>query len=187
LIAAIKDWLPITKRNRVALGFAGFALVLFVTWNFMPYYKPYLGSIDMNSAYERDGYTFMHIWPQFFDPDKYIKMIKSPDLYDFMGLAVKMCVLTNSLLILMIIPFWKVIHVSKFLRIPLALLNSAGGCFFYIAYTEIQNNRPYMAMAILLISISLFSLSVSLFIFKNELELRHELEVKRMMGGGDSQ
>jgi len=34
----MSGWLPLTARNRVALGLAALALVMFVMWNCLPHY-----------------------------------------------------------------------------------------------------------------------------------------------------
>ncbi len=67
LIAAIKDWLPITNRNRVALGFAFAALVMFLTWNFLFYNNRDEGWVA--------GMAAMKIWPQVFSPSSYVVVV----------------------------------------------------------------------------------------------------------------
>jgi hypothetical protein len=185
MIDAIRDWLPITKRNRVALGFAVAALVMFVTWNFLPYYDYNYGSSHI--TYIRDGWMFMHLWSKYFDPDFYFGMIHSTEFSGFVKLGLVISHLINSLLVFITIPFWKIIHASKYLSIPLALSNFVFGCVLLIVLTKNQYDPPYMAMRLFLSSSAMLALSAALFIFKNELGLlRHELEVKKMMSGGVS-
>lgn len=179
----IKDWLPMTKRNRVALGFAFAALVMFVTWNLLPFYDYDYDSPDI--SYIRDGVMFMQIWSKYYDPDYYTDMIRSGEISGLMKLSMVISYLINSLLVIFLIPFWKFVHLTKYVTIPLGISGFAGGCiwvFAYIHLTKIQNNAPYMEMRFLLTSLSLLALSASLFIFKNELGLRHEREVKKTMG-----
>jgi hypothetical protein len=182
LIAAIKDWLPIMKRNRVALGFAFAALVMFVTWNFLPYY----GAMR---AHESDGLVFMMIWPEMVNPDRYLNVIRSPDIDGFIEVVARMAILLSGLLVLTIVPLWKIIHVSRLLTIPLAVANCVGGlAVLWLLFDDNMhvNSPPYAFAALIMIAFTMLVVSTALFIFKNELGLRHELEVKKMMGGGDS-
>jgi hypothetical protein len=183
LIAALKNWLPITVRNRVALGFAFAALVMFVTWNLLPFYDYDYDSPDI--SYIRDGVMFMQLWSKYFEPDYYMNMVGSHKISGFIEFSMVVSYLINSLLVLIFVPFWKVIHLTKYVTMPLGVSGLVSGCiwvFGYIHLTKIQNNAPYMEMRFLLTSLSLFALSASLFIFKNELGLRHEREVKKTMG-----
>ncbi len=170
---AIKNWLPITKRNRVALGFAVLALVMFVTWNLLPYYQP--GPESFKGVY------MTRIWVIFVDLDFYPMIFTSPVFF-----AAYMVLLLNGLVALAIVPFWKILHFSNYLRIPLAVVNFAGGSIFLsIIFEEgVDLNGPYRFTAFLLVTLTMFALSAALFIFKNELGLRHELEVKKRMSGG---
>jgi hypothetical protein len=175
LIAVIKDWLPITKRNRVALGFAFAALVMFVTWNFLP--DPH-GSEDI---------VAMELWPELVSLDNYINAYKSPDIDEFRSTVASMSVILNGLLILAIVPFWRILHASNYIRVPLAVLNLIGGLMvlWYVVESLIESDDLDELFVLLLIALSMLALSVALFIFNNELGIRHELEVKKTMVGGE--
>ncbi len=181
---AIKDWLPITKRNRVALGFAFAALVMFVTWNFLPYYE--YGAMSSNQR------VLIIIWFGMVNPDNYLNAIRSTDIDGFLWIAHSTALLLNGILVMVVIPFWKMIHSSEYLKMPLAVANLVGGLMWYsnlyeiFRYKDSDYSTPYLYATYLLIALTMFTLSAALFIFKNELGLRHELEVKKMMGGGDS-
>ncbi len=172
---AIRDWLPITKRNRVALGFAVAALVIFVTWNFLP------------DPHRSEDIVATEIWPELFSPDKYMNVFESPDIDGFRFVASAISVILNGLLILAIVPFWGILHASNYIRIPLAVLNLVGGLMllWYVGESVIKSDDPYEMLVLLLISLSMLALSVALFIFKNELGLRDDLEVKKMMENGE--
>jgi hypothetical protein len=75
LIAAIKDWLPITDRNRVALGFAFAALVMFVWWIFCRI-------IIMGGAL-----VMTNIWADIVNPDFYLHVFRTPDIDGFLAVA----------------------------------------------------------------------------------------------------
>jgi len=175
MIEAIRNWLPITARNRVALGFAVAALVMFVTWNCFPSYE--YGS----RIYK--GLVITEIWIDIVDPDFYLHVFRAPDMDGFLAVAACMTLLLNGIVVLAIVPFWKVLHSSNYLRIPLAVANFAGGSvvFWLISKMETEYLDPYRDATNLLIVLTMFALSAALFIFKNELGIRHELEVKKMM------
>ncbi len=173
----MKDWLPITVRNRVALGFASAALVMFVTWNLFPYYEFGAKSFDQRIV--------TIIWPEMVDPDSYLNVIRSPDIDGFLSVAASMATLMNGLLVLTIVPFWKMIHASKFLTLPLAVANFAGGLVvLWILFKENLHSDPvpYQAATLSMIALTMLVLSAALFIFKNELGLRNDLKVKKRMG-----
>ncbi len=189
---AIKDWLPITKRNRVALGFAVAALLMFVSWNFFPYYqvseKSYAKSYMDSPIYERDGFISMQIWPNMVHPDSYLYAIKSPSIERFLGVAACVSLLLNAFVVLALVPFWKIIHVSKYLTIPLGSANFLGGSVvMWFLYDDClkypSSNAPYEVATLSMIALSMWALAAALFIFKNELELRHEREVEKTMDG----
>jgi hypothetical protein len=182
MIESLKDWLPITKRNRVALGVAVLALVMFVSWNFTPTYS-YGESTP-------DGIVAMDLWPAVCSLDIITDVIKSPDIDGFLELAATLALFQNGLVLLIILPFWKMLHASVYIRLPLVLINLAGGAavFWFVFDNGLELDdlqELFELIALCLIAMSMISLGISMMIFKNELELRHELEVKKTMGGGD--
>jgi hypothetical protein len=187
----IRNWLPMTKRNHVALGFAFAALAIFVTWNLFPYYhvseKSYANSYMDSPIYERDGFIFIKIWPGIVHPDNYLYVIKSPSIRGFFGIAACVSLLLNAFVVMTLVPFWKVIHASKYLTIPLGVFNILGGSvvfrFLYEDFLKYRSpNAPYEIATHTMIALSMWALAAALFIFKNELELRHEQEVEKTMG-----
>ena len=173
MIDALKNWLPITIRNRVALGFAFVALVIFVTWNFWP------------GAHKGDKIVAVQLWPNLFSLDHYINVYKSPDIDGLRACAVCTSLILNGLVILAIVPFWKVLHASNYIKLPLAILNMAGGfvVLWYVVELIMKDRGLYGILPLSLVALSMLALSASLFIFKNELGLRHDLEVKKTMNG----
>ena len=174
----MKDWLPITKRNRVALGFAVLALVMFVTWNFLSYDNRDEGWIA--------GMAAMKIWPEVFSPSSYVVVVGFLGYYDgFRIVAMMVSLILSGLTVLVILPFWKILHASTYLRLCLAIMNLAGACAtLHFAVASISWSISYQpGMIFVLIALSMLALSASLFIFKNELGLRHDLEVKKTMNG----
>ncbi len=181
-MAAIKDWLPITVRNRVALGFAFAALVIFVTWNFLPSYSGVGAS--------REGIVMTHLWPQFFDFDEYLHIIRSPGIYGFLVISLIMALLFNGLVVLAVVPFWRIIHASNFLTLPVAGMNFAGGFVaLWFLYNLLKfdpyrgSPQPSVLGMHILMALSMFTLGTAMLIFKNELGLRNVLELKKAMDG----
>lgn len=167
----IREWLPITRRNRIALGFAFAALVMFLVWNCTPFY-PY-------GRNEPDGLAATKLWPQVLNVRIYIRVMRSPDIMGFVGVAAMMAMILNALVVLAVVPFWKIFHASAYLTAPIAVVNFLGGFVFCWAISEIGfNDAPAFAIFILgMMTCSMFALAAAMCIFKNELQLRHEREV----------
>ncbi len=192
MIDAIKNWLPITTRNRVALGFAFAALVMFVTWNFLPYYESRF-TTTQKTHYEFEGWVFMQVWPEMVDPDNYIQAIRSPDVEEFLSVAASVALLLNGTIVLLLVPLWMIFQASNYLRLPIAIVNLLGGLvvfkFFFDGVLEqldespFNDSAPYQNITMFLISLTMLMVFVAMLIFKNELGIRHELEVKKTMGG----
>jgi hypothetical protein len=183
LIAVIKDWMPITKRNRVALGFAGLALVIFVTWNFLPINNVFGGG-EVNIA-------AVVLWPKVFSPNYFISLVRMRHSYDILIMILFLSLIQNGAIALMVLPLWRIFCASLALRIILGINNLAIGLFFLwtlcnsIHWDRAPRDIDTTLIVVFLMSLSMLALSMSLFIFKNELHLRHERDVKKMMGGED--
>ncbi|MFM2197249.1 MAG: hypothetical protein RLZZ505_681 [Verrucomicrobiota bacterium] len=165
---SFKEWLPITGRNRVALGFAALSLVMFVVWNCLPHYE--------YGETEPDGIVASFTWLEILWPDHYIRVFKSPDIDGFLDIAASMALIQCGLVTFVALPFWKLLHASAFVRLPLAFVNLAGGAivvWFVIQYDP-DDAVPYVFAILSLIALNMFALSASLFVFKNELALREE-------------
>jgi hypothetical protein len=174
----IKNWLPLTKRNRVALGFAFAAMVMFVVWNLLPLRDSMIGYPTAS----------FFLWPKVFSPNSYIHLVKSTSTGIFLGLASNLSLLLNGLIVLAIIPFWRVFHVSGYIRVPLAVVNLTGSL---INFRYAFFNYPQKAdrsidwgnswfIVVILIGLSMLTLSVALFLFKNEQGLRSDHERREM-------
>lgn len=172
----ISKWLPITKRNRVALGFAALALVMFVTWNLLPAYN-YGESTPA-------GRVFQSVWPIFVDLEFYRFVMSSLDKQVLRIVFIMLAVLFQGLLVFTILPFWKVIHASRCLTVSVAVANIAGGFFIlWELFTQGYQHAsiPYQSLTLLLVGLTMLMLATALFIFKNELELRYEIEVEETL------
>lgn len=185
----MKDWLPITVRNCLALGFAMLALVMFVTWNFLPFYQEDFSTGLSAPKPTYQGLVLMQVWPEMVDPDNYILVFKSPDVDGFLSVAASVALIMNGLIVLTLVPLWKILHASIYLRLPIALVNLLGGAvvlkYSIESLIKEHNDAPFQNLTLFLIALTMLTVFLSMLIFKNELELRHELEVKKIMGGGD--
>lgn len=118
----LKEWLPITKRNRVALGFAGASLLTFLAWNFLPLeYGEILGS---------PACTF--VWPVIFSSLIDYKAYPNMDMEDLVAMAAYFVMLGYGVLSLLMVPLWEILHASKFTSIPLAIIGMLGGLVFIL-------------------------------------------------------
>ena len=173
-------WLPITKRNRVALCLAALSLVMFVTWNLLPNFAGEEGGPT--------GTTASIFWSLVFSPDMYLSAVRSPGIGEFMAIAANLATLLGGLVILLTIPFWEIFHASSYLRLPIAWVNLAGGiswAWYAIILVSVDPN-PYSGATAFLMSLSLFSISASFFLFQNELMLRKARSHAATFGKGRS-
>lgn len=165
---SFNHWLPITKRNRVALCLAALSLVMFVVWNCLP-----LSLLDDDGG-GSTGIIASAFWSAVFSPDVYLNAIRSPGLWEFLMVAACLATLSGGLVILLTIPLWEMLHASPYLKLPIAWLNLVGGvawcclAIFFFALVR-EPGSGYMAF---FMSLSLFSISAAFFIFENELMLR---------------
>lgn len=163
---SFKEWLPVTGRNRVALGLAALALVMFIAWNCLPYYE---------SAGEPSvGIAASVAWPEFFSPDYYIDVFRSPDIEGFLAIMASSGVILGGLVVLLAVPLWQILHASGYVRLPLALLNLLGGAaiIWHLSQEAFNNPAPYWVITLVLMALSLLFISAAFFVFKNELALR---------------
>jgi hypothetical protein len=160
------NWLPITKRNRVALCLAGLSLVMFVAWNCLPYY-------EMNDE-PSVGIVATVAWPEFFSPDNYIDVFRSPDIEGLLASTASFGIILGGLVVLLAVPLWQILHASSYIRLPLAVMNLlAGAVITWHLFDSIMDDpAPYWIITIVLMALSLFSISAAFFLFKNELALR---------------
>lgn len=174
---SLKDWLPITRRNRVALLFAFAALVMLVVWNCLPCYT-------YPDDTEPDGIMASFIWLRVLSADSYIRAFKSPHIEEFLGIAAQMALIQSAVVTFAVVPLWKLLHASAFVRLPLAFVNMIGGAimvWFIIRYGS-YDEIPYRFAFRSLVSLNMFTLSAALFIFRNELALRSERAFSRNGG-----
>lgn len=164
---SFRDWLPVTKRNRVALGLAFAALVMFVVWNCLPTYH-YRDS-------KPHGIVATSLWPQTVRPNMYIMAFKDPNIRGFLSIAACMALIQNALVTLAVLPFWRLLHASSYIRLPLAIVNLfGGGVMLWFIQLRYGDTPPFWLTTMSLIALSMFAISAALFVFKNELAQREE-------------
>ena len=166
---SFQEWLPITRRNRVALCLAVLSLLLFIGWNSLPYYE----SEDMPP----EEIVATHVWPQVFSPDNYMDVIRTPDIDGFLEVIAYLALLLSGLVILLGVPFWEVLHASNYIRLPVALMSLLGGSVItWLLFDSgiLYDPERFWVASIQLMILSMFAISAALFTFKNELALRSE-------------
>ena len=157
-----RQWLPQTRRNRLALGFAVLALVLFVSWNLQPFraYK----------NHPAEGNVAQNLWPEILDPSFYYDALRNPDLDNALGIAASLAVILSALLSLTLIPLWRFFQTSRLLNLPPAFLCLIGsGCvawFLGKLSPETDSRESFLCLA--LMALNLFCISLSLFALKPE-------------------
>jgi hypothetical protein len=161
----LREWLPDTPRNRVALLLALASLVMFCIWNFMPHYNM--------RGHPQDGIVAMHLWPEVLSPDSYINAMRSKDPEDILGVIASLTVILTALICVLTIPLWRVIHASAFLRLPPAIMTLIGGLvigWFLIDALMVDANSTHemMYIALLLISLNMLATSAALFLMRHE-------------------
>jgi hypothetical protein len=172
----LKEWLPITKRNRVALVLAAFSLIVFVTWNCIPVPDYIDGPVDRIFAVE--------FWPGILSFYFYVYLFKSPDPWNLMAVAARFAIYITTVMSLLTVPFWRLFHASPVLRMLIAIACLLGG--LVVIFGMLSGKFGYGSLsknvALALISVNMFSVSAALFTFKNELALRSERAISRAGG-----
>ena len=151
----------------MALCLAALSLVIFVVWNCLPYYE----LEDEPSV----GIVATIAWPTVFSPDSYLDVFRSPDIDGFLEITAYFAMMLSGLVILLAVPFWEMLHVSSYLRLPLAILNLIGGSVIvWHLFDSVLSDPmpPWWVLTILSMILSMFSISAAFFTFKNEMALR---------------
>ena len=156
-----KEWLPITPRNRLALVFAGFSLVVFVIWNCVPVSDPW--GVLPNKMF---GINF---WVIVFSIDPYLYTFKNPSIESFMGVAAVISIVVSSVTTILIIPFWRFCHAATGISLTVAISTLLGGILLLILLID-GGGSGSSAVAAALIAVNMLLTSAALFIFDNELD-----------------
>ena len=158
----LKEWLPVRDRNRVALAFAVFGLGIFGIWNCIP---------APNNLATGNQIFAIEFWPNVLSFKNYAAFFKSPSVTGMMILGACLGTILASVVILLIVPFWKFFHASLMLKTLIAVVSLMGGIGFIallvIIYPDNLSASEHLVFS--LISLHMFSLSTALFIFENEL------------------
>jgi hypothetical protein len=157
-----REWLPQTRRNRLALGFAALALILFVSWNLHPY-RSYSGA-------PIEGTVAQNLWPEILDPSSYYYALRNPNLEDAMGCVASLAIILSALLSLSLIPLWRFFHSSRLLNLPPAILCliGSGSLTWFLARFSHQTVPREWFVSVSLMALNLFCISLSLFAMKPE-------------------
>jgi hypothetical protein len=162
---SFRDWLPITGRNRVALCLAGLSLVMFVGWNLWP--------VTYEGIPLGNGATI--IWGNVFSYGNYKYYRIGVNMKWLAFGCIFISIPLNALVSVLLIPFWKVLHASVLIRVPLAMVFLAGGIAtaFLLSqpgFAEV----PCIFWILSFMALNLLLNSAALLTFRNELAMRDE-------------
>jgi hypothetical protein len=161
-----REWLPITGRNRVALCLAALSLVTFIVWNCFPHY-------EYDDSPVRRIVATSGLWSDIFSPGLYMDIIRSPDIDGFASIASFLALMLNGMAVIVVIPFWRILHASSYLRIPIAMVNLAGGSgIVWILASGYASSSWHVALNVM--ALGMFLMAAAFFTFRNELALRDE-------------
>lgn len=165
---SLKEWLPITGRNRIALCLAGLSLVMFVAWNCFPIVDTREGAPT--------GIFASFLWREVLSPETYIEVVRSPNFNEFLNLATCIALILTGLVVLLAVPLWQALQASNYIRLPIALLNLSGGSVFVWHFSETSRNDSGTSWPVILtlMAVGMFGQAAAFFTFKNELALRDE-------------
>ncbi|MGJ8642665.1 MAG: hypothetical protein ACSHX9_04590 [Luteolibacter sp.] len=158
---SLKEWLPVTPRNRVALVFAGFSLVVFVIWNCVPVSDPWGVSPERMFC--------KSFWPLVFSVDPYLYSFKNPEFESFMALAAIISIAISSVTTILIIPFWRFCHAASGITLTVAISSLLGGLILLIFLLD-AGGSDSSSVALALIAVNMLLTSAALLIFENELD-----------------
>jgi hypothetical protein len=166
-----REWLPITRRNRVALAFAFLGLLCAIGWNFLPWY--YWSYSYRGLEWITDGNAGCAIWPLVFSASSY-QPVDFSDFRLYVMLKPLACVslLLNALTVIAALFLWEMIHVIKRLRTLLAIAHVVGGVTVILLYFVESFSHSTQSLVAVVVAFGMFSTAISLFLFKNELALR---------------
>lgn len=168
---SFREWLPITRRNRVALAFAFLGLLCAIGWNFLPWY--YWSYSYRGVEWVTDGNANSAIWPLVFSMNSYQQMdFSNVKLYAILKPLGCMSLLLNALTVLAAFFLWEMMHQTRHLRIWLAVANAVGGvAVFLLRFGEPLGHSTQSLVAVV-IALGMFSTAAALLVFRNELPLR---------------
>ena len=170
---SFRNWLPITRINRVALVFALIGLLCAVGWNFLPWYSlAYSSGVANWTPYGWAGAT---IWPEVFSPYSYrIARFGELGIYGFLIPISCLSIAIHALSAFLTFCVWQTIHATGALRLSLAMANALGG--LAVLALQILGGTDHFPhhLVIGVMTLGMFSTATALFVFKNELALREE-------------
>jgi hypothetical protein len=159
-----REWLPQTRRNRIALTVASLSLVSFVVWNFLPYHS------SKNSP--REGVVASGIWAEMFDYENYLLALRNPDVDDIFSLIASFMVILTGLLVVLTLPLWRFFESSALMRLPPAIMTLLGGiAVSKFAVESVGDGYSHFVTVITLTLIALNMLlsSAALFLMEKEI------------------
>jgi hypothetical protein len=166
-----KSWIPRTKRNRWAWGFAWVSLALFLTWNFVPNYELEYEEKSDQGTWVKDGLIFMRIWPSVIDGLS-SSWQSAADFDEAVSIMASLALIFMGLAQFLLAPLWSVISASRLLRWIPASLCLLG--FLAIAYfitdglLPLSQEDQFGLLMLSLIAFNFLITTIALVLYHNE-------------------
>ena len=172
-----RSFIPTTKRNRWAWGFAWASLAVFLLWNLMPDYEYTYITKEGQGEWIAEGLVMTNIWPEIVK-GLYVSMRSTPDFEDMLGMMATLALIFTGMLQFVLAPLWRVISSSRLLRfIPagICLLGCVVVIFFICRRLAYLDDFLYFKQFILsLIALNLLLSSIALLLYHPEHTEVHE-------------
>lgn len=169
----MSGWLPITTRNRVALGFAFLGLLCAVTWNFLPWYIWSYSSAGLE--WIPNGRAGAMVWPYVFSPDTYrLSGSTGFNLNASLAVVASVSLVMHTMSALLACFLWEVIHQTGPLKGWLGIANGVGGSALILFRFNGFFGHTSHTLTMVVITLGMFSTAAAFFIFENEMIMRRQ-------------
>jgi len=106
-----RSFIPVTKRNRWAWGFAWASLAVFLLWNLMPYYD-----YDYpERAWIKKGLVMMQVWPNIINSLSHT-LRSTPNFGNMLGIVMCLGLIFLGTIQFLLVPLWRIISMSRLFR-----------------------------------------------------------------------
>jgi hypothetical protein len=171
---SFREWLPITKRNRVALAFAFLGLLCAVGWNFLPWYMWSYSSAGLEWIPD-DRPAGAVIWPDVISPNTYrIARFRELGLLGFLFPLASVSIALHALSALLAVFLWEMIHQAGHLKTWLGIANAVGGAAILMLRFSGVFGHVSHTLVIAVIALGMFSTAIALFTYDHEMIMRRQ-------------
>ena len=172
-----RSFIPVTKRNRWAWGFAWASLAVFLIWNLLPDYRYGYAPGAEPEELARKSLVMIDVWPNVFST-LYYSWSFTPDFESMLGMISSLALVFSGILQFFLVPLWRVISSSRLLRfIPAGIcLLGALVMISYIARRigSFHISEFFHLLILSLIALNLLLSSIALLLYHPEHTEVHE-------------